>query len=71
MLSSSDTKQWLIYILVYKYHPEITGFNMYAEYMQSQLTFLALLPSMFYDIRGRSIETSFWRIWDEAQIDYI
>ena len=41
---------------------------MYAEYIQSQLTFLALLPSMFYDLRGRSIETSFWRIWDEAQI---
>ena len=29
-------------ILVYKFHPERTGFNMYAEYPQLQLTFLAL-----------------------------
>ena len=29
-------------ILVYKFHPERTGFNMYAEYTQLQLTFLAL-----------------------------
>ena len=36
-------------ILVYKFRPEKTGFNMYAEYTQLQLTFLALhsweLPS--------------------------
>ena len=31
-------------ILVYKYCPERTGFNMYAENAQLQLTFLALLP---------------------------
>ena len=31
-------------IFVYKYRPEITGFNMYAENTQPQLTFLALLP---------------------------
>ena len=31
-------------ILVYKYCPERTGFNMYAENTQLQLTFLALLP---------------------------
>ena len=31
-------------ILVYKYRPERTGFNMYAENTQPQLTFLALLP---------------------------
>ena len=30
--------------LVYKYHPERTGFNMYAENTQQQLTFLTLLP---------------------------
>jgi len=30
--------------LVYKYRPERTGFNMYAENTQPQLTFLALLP---------------------------
>ena len=31
-------------ILVYKFRPERTGFNMYAEYTHPQLTFLALLP---------------------------
>ena len=31
-------------ILVYKFRPERTGFNMYAEYTQPQLTFLALIP---------------------------
>ena len=29
-------------ILVYKFRPERTGFNMYAEYTLTQLTFLAL-----------------------------
>ena len=29
-------------ILVNKFRPEITGFNMYAEYTQLQLTFLSL-----------------------------
>ena len=28
-------------ILVYKFRPERTGFNMYAEYTQLKLTFLA------------------------------
>ena len=28
-------------ILVYKFRPERTGFNMYAEYTQLRLTFLA------------------------------
>ena len=32
-------------ILVYKVRPERNGFNMYAEYTQLQLTFLALLAS--------------------------
>ena len=31
-------------ILVHKFRPERTGFNMYAEYTQPQLTFLALVP---------------------------
>ena len=31
-------------ILVYKFRPERTGLNMYAEYTQLQLTFLALNP---------------------------
>ena len=29
-------------ILVYKFRPEKTGFNMYAEFTQPQLTFLAI-----------------------------
>ena len=32
------------YILVYNFRPERTGFNMYAEYTQLQLNFLALVP---------------------------
>ena len=36
-------EHWCI-ILVYKFRPERTGFNMYAEYTQPQLTFLALVP---------------------------
>ena len=31
-------------ILVYKFRPERTDFNMYAEYTRSQLIFLALIP---------------------------
>ena len=34
-------------ILVYKYRPEKTGFNMNAENTQQQLTFLVLLPCLF------------------------
>ena len=33
-------------ILVYKFCPERTGFNMYAEYTRPQLTFLALIPCL-------------------------
>ena len=31
-------------ILVYKHRPETTGFNMYEDNTQQQLTSLALLP---------------------------
>jgi len=31
-------------ILVYKFRPKRTGFNMYAELTRPQLTFLALVP---------------------------
>ena len=31
-------------ILVYKFRPKRTGFDMYAEYTRPQLTFLALVP---------------------------
>ena len=44
LLASSDTKQTDASILVYKFRPKRTGFNMYAEYTRPQLTFLALHP---------------------------
>ena len=48
-------------ILVYNYRSERTGFNMYAEYTQLQLTFLALIPCFFQDefinIKGNSLLT--------------
>ena len=31
-------------VLVYKFRPKRTGFNVYAEYTRPQLTFLALHP---------------------------
>ena len=31
-------------IIVYKFRPERTGYNMYAEYTKLQLTFLTLQP---------------------------
>jgi len=42
LLTSLDTKRTLMLNLVYKFCPKRTGFNMYAEYTQLQLTFLAL-----------------------------
>ena len=46
LLSSTDTKQTLMQtsILAYKFQPERTGFNIYAEHTQRQITFLALKP---------------------------
>ena len=45
LLTSSDTKRTLMpSILVYKFRPERTGFNIYAEYTRPQLTFLASVP---------------------------
>ena len=41
VLTSSDTDAS---ILVYKFRPKRTGFNVYAEYTRPQLTFLALHP---------------------------
>ena len=37
-LSNTDAS-----IIVYKFRPERTGFNMYAEYTRPRLTFLALV----------------------------
>ena len=39
-------------ILVYKSRPERSGFNMYAEYTQPQLTFLGLLPWIFQTLNS-------------------
>ena len=53
LLTSSDTKDnTAAFILVYKFRPKRTGFNMYAEYARPQLTFLALHPCerMWYDL---------------------
>ena len=45
LLTSSDTKRTHVAsILVNKIHPKRTGFNIYAEYIRPQLTFLALHP---------------------------
>ena len=44
--SSSDT------VLVYKHRPERTGFNMYAEYMQQQFSFLASLAWAIVKLRN-------------------
>ena len=38
-------------ILVHKFHPGRTGFNMYAKYTQLQLTFLALQPRYSFSIK--------------------
>ena len=35
-------KRTLMHLQIYKFRPERTGFNTYAEYLQVQLTFLAL-----------------------------
>ena len=37
-------EQYNASILVYKFRPERTGFNMYTEYTKLQLTFLTLQP---------------------------
>jgi len=42
LLTSSDTRHNNASILVYKFRPERTSINMYAEYTQLQLAFLAL-----------------------------
>ena len=34
-------------ILVYKFRPERTGFYLYVEYTQQELTFLALVPCSY------------------------
>ena len=49
LLFSSDTRLTLMLLfLVYKHRPERTGFNMYVENTQQQLTFLTLLPWLLW-----------------------
>ena len=45
-LTSSDTKRKLmhLFILLFKFRPKRTGFNMYVEYLRPQSTFLSLYP---------------------------
>ena len=46
-LTPSDTKRTMMHLLLFlKSRPERTGFNMYAECTQLQLTFLALHPCL-------------------------
>ena len=57
LCSSSDTRQTQdASILVYEFRPERTGFNMYAEYTQPQLTFLSLVPCLCYSDNQKSLE---------------
>ena len=58
LLSSSDTRETLMHLFLFtKFRPERTGFNMYAEYTQPQLTCLALLPWLNLKLR-------FTRVYD-------
>ena len=70
-LSSTDA-----FFLVYKFRPERTGFIMYAEYTQPQLTFLAFLPWIRvknnFQVARASNETSFksCKIINENKINF-
>ena len=46
LLSSSNTTNTDASILVYKFRPKSTGFNMSAEYTQPQLTFQILIQML-------------------------
>ena len=65
ILTSSDTKRTsLMHFFVYKFRLERTGFNMYAEYTQLQLTFLAIVP---WYILYR-VDQQDWRIYSKSYI---
>ena len=51
------------FILVYKFRPEKTGFNMYAEYTQPQLNFLALLPCAGSTLHCSSPNSMYMLYW--------
>ena len=49
LLTYSDTKRTLMHLFLFtNFAHERTGFNMYAEYTQLQLTFLALQPCVMH-----------------------
>ena len=52
-------------ILVYKFRPKRTGFNMYAEYTRPQLTFLASHPwcNLWY-FKLRLFDPTKFRVWN-------
>ena len=62
-------------ILVYKFRPERTGFNMYAVYTQLQLTFLALVPCSVLSFGLRSVisckHSVYCTAWRCLQILYL
>ena len=47
-------------ILVYKFRPERTGLNLYAEYTQPQSTFLALVSWLNPFFKGRIIQRNIY-----------
>ena len=62
-LSSSDTGSTLRNLFFFYIHcPERTGFNMYAESTQQQLTFLALVPCLYLPVCGWA-DISVWKHW--------
>ena len=60
--------------LLHRNHKQIINFDLDKQEYLIYLTrlkygwFTLKLYSMFQDVSRRSVETSFWRIWDEAQI---
>ena len=44
LFSSDTTRRTLMHLFLFTNSAQRTGFNMYAEYKQPQLTFLALVP---------------------------
>ena len=54
LLSSLNTKRTLMQLFLFS---ERTGFNMYTEYTQPQLTLLALVPCMVQSLRTMLVQS--------------
>ena len=53
LLTSSDTRRTLMHLFLFTNSAhERTGFNMYAEYTKLQLTFLALQPCSYLNLKS-------------------